>query len=607
MELDGIPALRLTPRRPAGPAAARVPVTPTASSASSDDFAFAAPASPASTAQGQRQQQQQQQQQQRLDADRFIPLRDGDWDFALTGSSPAELKPKNTLSLLLQTELLGGIVYPPESGDDSTTMPPNNKAAVVTPVTLPMTQIMPQVPPTLLNFGSPSRSDSFSSAGGSNHGSPSSSSSSSASYGRNSASSAAFVSPTRRSISMDETTRRFVRQPSNLSNSSGDAASSPLESPSFPRKLSSDYYSPTAPVPLGTRSDESLQTSPFSTSAISALSERILTSPKPVLRKISRHAARILDAPDLQDDFYLNLLDWSSLNMVSVALGSSVFLWGANTAKVTKLCDLSEGLAVTSLSFVQRGTHLGVGTTAGTVQLWDVEKNKKVQTLNGHTGRVGALAWNGSLVASGSRDRSIHIYDVRMHRPLVRELQAHKQEVCGLKWSPDGTMLASGGNDNKLHIWKLDQMREPILRFSEHAAAVKAIAWSPHQHGLLASGGGTADKTIRFWNTTLGACLTHIETGSQVCNLAWSKSSPELVSTHGYSQNQIVVWRYPQLSQLAILTGHTMRVLYLALSPDGETVVTGAGDETLRFWHVFSQPGNSRQQTSALQSVARIR
>jgi WD40 repeat protein len=66
--------------------------------------------------------------------------------------------------------------------------------------------------------------------------------------------------------------------------------------------------------------------------------------------------------------------------------------------------------------------------------------------------------------------------------------------------------------------------------------------------------------------------------GSQVCNLLWSKNANELVSTHGYSQNQIVVWKYPSMSKLATLTGHTLRVLYLAVSPDGQTIVTGAGD-----------------------------
>ena len=73
----------------------------------------------------------------------------------------------------------------------------------------------------------------------------------------------------------------------------------------------------------------------------------------------------------------------------------------------------------------------------------------------------------------------------------------------------------------------------------------------------------------------------------QVCNLAWSKHASELVSTHGYSQNQILVWKYPSLTQVAKLTGHSYRVLYLAMSPDGESIVTGAGDETLRFWNVF--------------------
>lgn len=65
--------------------------------------------------------------------------------------------------------------------------------------------------------------------------------------------------------------------------------------------------------------------------------------------------------------------------------------------------------------------------------------------------------------------------------------------------------------------------------------------------------------------------------------------SNELVSTHGYSQHQILVWRYPSLTQLVKLTGHSYRVLYLAISPDGENIVTGAGDETLRFWNIFTK------------------
>lgn len=91
---------------------------------------------------------------------------------------------------------------------------------------------------------------------------------------------------------------------------------------------------------------------------------------------------------------------------------------------------------------------------------------------------------------------------------------AHKQEVCGLKWSPDSQLLASGGNDNRLYIWSAHQHDKPIFKFTDHQAAVKAIAWSPHKHGLLASGGGTADKTIRFWNALEGKPKGKEDTGS---------------------------------------------------------------------------------------------
>lgn len=59
----------------------------------------------------------------------------------------------------------------------------------------------------------------------------------------------------------------------------------------------------------------------------------------------------MLDAPALQDDFYLNLVDWSSNNMLGVGLGNCVYLWSASTSKVTKLCELpgEDGL-ITSVS-----------------------------------------------------------------------------------------------------------------------------------------------------------------------------------------------------------------------------------------------------------------
>ena len=67
----------------------------------------------------------------------------------------------------------------------------------------------------------------------------------------------------------------------------------------------------------------------------------------------------------------------------------------------------------------------------------------------------------------------------------------------------------------QLFVWNPHSV-QPVLKYTEHTAAVKAIAWSPHLHGLLASGGGTADRCIRFWNTTTNTHLSCVDTGSQV-------------------------------------------------------------------------------------------
>jgi len=39
-----------------------------------------------------------------------------------------------------------------------------------------------------------------------------------------------------------------------------------------------------------------------------------------------------------------------------------------------------------------------------------------------------------------------------------------------------------------------------------------------------------------------------------------------------------MVWKYPSMKKIACLTGHTLRVLYLTMTSDGETIITGAGD-----------------------------
>ena len=87
---------------------------------------------------------------------------------------------------------------------------------------------------------------------------------------------------------------------------------------------------------------------------------------------------------------------------------------------------------------------MAVGTHKGLVQVWDVAASKRINTLEGHTARVGALAWNGDILSSGSRDRHIFQRDVRTPSVVPeRKLAGHRQEVCGLKWSPDNQRCLS--------------------------------------------------------------------------------------------------------------------------------------------------------------------
>jgi cell division cycle 20-like protein 1 (cofactor of APC complex) len=160
-----------------------------------------------------------------------------------------------------------------------------------------------------------------------------------------------------------------------------------------------------------------------------------------------------LDAPALEDDYYLNLVDWSSKNTLAVGLRSSVYLWSASTTHVTQLDDLGKHDKVTSVSWSGNGDYLAVGTNSGSLQIWDVATEKKLRTFSGHEGRIGCVSWNSSFLSSGSRDQTILHRDPRQASNFFGRLIGHKQEVCGLRWSPDEQQLASGGNDNKLLIW----------------------------------------------------------------------------------------------------------------------------------------------------------
>ena len=146
---------------------------------------------------------------------------------------------------------------------------------------------------------------------------------------------------------------------------------------------------------------------------------------KKAARVIAPTPERILDAPDIVDDYYLNLLDWSKDNVLAIALDKTVYLWDASSGNITQLMAL-EGDAdhVTALQWVKSGSgaHLAIGTNSAAVQLWDVTRQKQLREMRGHQGRVCSLSWNRHLLTSGSRDAA-----ARQQQPPALGLQRDRR------------------------------------------------------------------------------------------------------------------------------------------------------------------------------------
>ena len=325
-------------------------------------------------------------------------------------------------------------------------------------------------------------------------------------------------------------------------------------------------------------------------------------------RDIKTIPEKILDAPNLLDDYYLNILDWGSQDILAICLGQNLYLWNSQTNQTTFLYkDIAN---ICSVNWMSNGVCLAVGLNDGTIALYDVEKKVRMRTMEGHQSRVPSLSWNHYILSSGEKKGIIFNHDVREKHHIFSVLKGHTKEVCQLKWSLDGDFLASGGNDNTVNIWEVNTSRafrpltqlkldfddidrvptydvySPKFSLNQHSSAVKALAWCPYQRNILISGGGTKDKSIKIWNTDNGSLINSFNTGSQVCCLMLNKYEKEIISSHGYSKNQISIWSYPKMKKITELTGHMNRVLYMGMSPDGSTIVSGAADETLRFWMI---------------------
>lgn len=306
---------------------------------------------------------------------------------------------------------------------------------------------------------------------------------------------------------------------------------------------------------------------------------------------VTAQTYREIKTKSITDDFYSNLIDWYN-DKIFFAVEDSIFVHDFYTLETSFVYKIPE-TNITSI----KGTHnkIIIGSSMGDLYFFDIPK-QKLTKRNYHTSRIGVIKQETSNLLTGSRDKTINIIDIRSSK-TSHTLKSHTQEVCGIDISKNFLNLATGGNDNKLFIFDYRNLNYPLVKCSQHKAAVKALSWSPLNSNLLVSGGGTADKTVKLWDidnitgSSSDCLINSMDYGSQVCNLKWLLNN-QIVSTHGYSKNDIRISDPLNFKCQKQFLGHRNRVIHFSVSQDERFFVTGSSDCSIKFWELRNEMFN---------------
>jgi WD40 repeat protein len=260
-----------------------------------------------------------------------------------------------------------------------------------------------------------------------------------------------------------------------------------------------------------------------------------------------------------------------------------------------ELGELPPGVQpINAVDLTADGARVAAGR-ANVVQVYDVDSGLEIITLGGHKDLIQSLRFSpdGTLLAAGSY-QIVTLWTVP-GGGLVKSLAGHSGPVLALSVSPDGSMAYSGGQDKTIRVWSL--AAGTLLRTLNQPAPVTALAVLPDGKSILSGGG---DGRLRWLDASdgreRGAEKGHTAAVNGLAVLPASRDGTRFVSVSEDGTGRI--GSLPKAAadgkadgkraavepKAVVLNGHTGPVRGLGVTPDGQAIVTGGDDGTIRFW-----------------------